>query len=556
MVGLAPPGRRRAGRAGARRRTRRGLATLLRQLVNSPGPALRQRLDPSAVARPVPEGGRGKPRSSAVALRTLKLLAALTAGRRRPRRRHRARARRGQRRRRRRRHQARLRRTGLKGGLKGQHGVDGLYDEIERARGLLDPDGVVPPGYAKVVDLTIRGDESGHPRHRDPAQLRDVLRDARPTGRAFKDVLLDEDGKPAVNGLSLISPTSGQPDTRRAERRVHVRRRTTSPRSASRRTTHLPTVPPASVNPHFTPFTTNTPRRRRRRTPTARAGGGHRYGIGAPNKTEFPKTWTEPASTSGRSTWSTGRSRTEARQRVRRRHDTPPTGTSISPPQDNRNQMDVERRPLAAHGTVERDRAGDHAAAGRHDLIRVPDRQRRRQERRAPALRHRSRTRPTRTCPYRNPGKPPGKPRAAPQPGGPAAGRGYCRGADRPERPPSPARSGPTASRNGCTGARRGRGSRKGVQGAGRGHQGPEWPAQEDDRGPRRRRRPTPRPWSAGRRREREAGPARDTAPRQGRRCDLPARARRPGARRRTCGASAATSPRGVELFTDSLSGT
>lgn len=410
-----------------------GLATLLRQLVSSP--ALRYAND--SARTPLldlfTKAARGKPLEQAVALRTLKLLAALTNGKPAPATADTA--------------PVHVEANGvvvddttkhayavggLRGGLKGQQGVDGLYDEIERARGLLDEDGVVPPGYPKVVDVTIRGAEPDTLGIRNRSQLRDVLRDARPKGRPFADVLLADDGTPAVNGLTIISPTSGLPG-RGAQGGAFVFDGADLTALGQKKDEHLPEVPPESIDPHFTPYTSQHTFEGDASDPNDSTGGGHGYGVGAADKTEYPKSWTRPV-VDERAVEVVNRA--IANKRAGNANDgdtTTADGTTIGPPQDNKNQMDVEVGSWQVHGTsngieLEITLLQDGTIVSAYPTGNVADKNGLLQpydtiaDPANPEL------------PYLNPSKPPGKPRAElPQPGNPGKTKDYA--VQQPERP-------------------------------------------------------------------------------------------------------------------------
>lgn len=327
-----------------------GLTTLLDQLVHAP--ALRYGADPTRtpLIDLFRKAGKGNPAEQELALRTLKVLAALTQGR-----------------------------PGgatpdtapvyvqdngvivddstkhayvigqLKGGLAGQAGVDGLYDQIERARGLLDAKGVVPPGYVKVVEVDIRGTQAGTLGVKTRAGLRDVLRDGTPKGGSFRDILLT-DGKPAIDALQIISPSSGLPN-RGAQGGAFLFDRSDLVALAQEKDTSLPATPPATVQPHFTPTTSKHMWEGDTPDEHDETGGGHAYGTGAPEKTEYPRSWTQQLAEQ--------RAVEVVQRAVQNRNagnaddgdTTSANGTDIGPPLANKNQMDVEVGSWKVHGT-------------------------------------------------------------------------------------------------------------------------------------------------------------------------------------------------------------
>ena len=237
----------------------------------------------------------------------------------------------------------------LKGGLSGQPGVDGLYDEIGRARGLLDAQGVVPDGYAKVVEVDVRGTQAGTLGVRTRAGLRDVLRDGRPRGGSFRDVLL-EDGRPAVDTLRIVSPTSGLPN-RGADGGALVFDQADLVALGQEKDTGLPATPPATLQPHFTPSTSKHMWEGDTPDEHDETGGGHGYGVGAPEKTEYPQTWTQPVAEQ-RAIEVVQRAILNRRQGSQNDGDgTSADGTTIGPVIDNKNQMDVEVGSWVVHGT-------------------------------------------------------------------------------------------------------------------------------------------------------------------------------------------------------------
>lgn len=328
-----------------------GLTALLAQLVGSP--ALRYGADPNRtpLLDLFKKAGKGSPPEQELALRTLKVLAALTQGRPAPPTPDAA--------------PVYVQDNGviiddatkhayvigqLKGGLTGQQGVDGLYDEIERARGLLDARGVVPDGYAKVVEVDVRGSQANTLGVRTRAELRDILRDGRPKGGSFRDVLL-ENGKPAVNALTIISPSSALPN-RGAEDGAFVFDEADLVALGQKKDTSPPATPAPTVQPHFTPSTSthmwegDTPDER------DETGGGHGYGVGAADKFEYPQTWTRQDAEQ-RAVEIVQRAIQNKRQGNQFDGDeTSANGTSIGPPQNNKNQMDVEVSSWKVHGTA------------------------------------------------------------------------------------------------------------------------------------------------------------------------------------------------------------
>jgi hypothetical protein len=327
-----------------------GLTALLDQLVHAP--ALRYGADPTRtpLLDLFKKAGKGSPAEQELALRTLKVLVALTQGK--P--------------------------AGptpdtapvyvqdngviiddttkhayvigqLKGGLTGQQGVDGLYDQIKRARGLLDAEGVVPPGYVKVVEVDIRGTQAGTLGVRTRAELRDVLRDGTPRGGSFRDVLL-ENGKPAIDALQVISPSSALPN-RGAQGGAFVFDHADLLALGQKKDTTLPATPPATVQPHFTPSTSKHMWEGDTPDEHDETGGGHAYGTGAADKTEYPKPWTQPIAEQ-RATEVVQRAIQNRRQGNAYDGDaTSANGTTIGPPIDNKNQMDVEVGSWVVHGT-------------------------------------------------------------------------------------------------------------------------------------------------------------------------------------------------------------
>lgn len=328
-----------------------GLTSLLDQLAHSP--ALRYGADPTRtpLLDLFRKAGKGKPAEQELALRTLKLLAALTQGK-----------------------------PGgatpdtapvyvaengvivddstrhayvigqLKGGLVGQDGIDGLYDEIERARGLLDAKGVVPPGYAKVVEVNIRGAGAGTLGVKTRAELRDILRDGTPKGGSFRDVLL-ENGKPALDALQVISPSSALPN-KGAQNGAFVFDQADLVALGQENDDNLPATPPESVQPHFTPATSKHMWEGDTPDEHDETGGGHGYGVGAPEKTEYPQSWTREIAEQ--------RAIEVVQRAVQNKQEgnqydgdeSSANGTTIGPPLPNKNQMDVEVGSWVVHGTV------------------------------------------------------------------------------------------------------------------------------------------------------------------------------------------------------------
>lgn len=329
-----------------------GLATLLQQLVNSP--ALRYGNDTARtpLLDLFEKAAKGTAREKDVALRTLKLLAALTNGRPAPATPDTAPV---------------YVKDGvviddttkhtyvvghLKGGLKGQQGNDALYDELERAADQLNNDGVVPPGYAKVVEVTIKGSDAGTLGTQNRSQLRDLLREGESNGKSFRDLLLDGDGKLVINGLSIISNTSALPN-RGAVGGAFVFDSADMLALGQSKSDNPPAVPPASITPHFTPYTRKHTLEGDASDTTGRQGGGHRHGTGAPDKTEYPEPWSDPQIDQ--------RAVEVANRAIQNKHpgnnqydgdSTSANGTTIGPPLDNKNQMGVEVTSWVIHGTV------------------------------------------------------------------------------------------------------------------------------------------------------------------------------------------------------------
>ncbi|MFL6119366.1 EndoU domain-containing protein [Actinophytocola sp.] len=322
-----------------------GLTALLDQLVHAP--ALRDGADPAhtPLIDLFKAAAKGRPAEQELALRTLKVLVSLTQGNPAP-------------------GSVYVQDNGvivddatkhayvigqLKGGLDAQQSVDGLYDEIQRARGLLDAKDVVPDGYAKVVEVDVRGTQAGSLGVRTRAGIRDVLRDGRPKGRSFRDVLLD-DGEPAVDTLRIVSPTSGLPN-RGARDGALVFDQSDLVALGQKKDTGLPATPPATLQPRFTPYTSQHTWEGDSPDEHDETGGGHGYGVGAPEKTEYPQTWTQPVAEQ-RAIEVVQRAIANKRQGSSNDGDgTSANGTTIGPPIDNKNQMDVEVGSWVVHGT-------------------------------------------------------------------------------------------------------------------------------------------------------------------------------------------------------------
>ena len=240
----------------------------------------------------------------------------------------------------------------LKGGLKGQTAVDALYDEIEQKIDELTRSGVVPPGYATVVEITMKGNTSGGLATQTRAQLRDMLRDAQVNGKSFKDLLLDRAGKPVISGLSLVSGASAQPNTGGVNGAFDFDSHDLAA-LGQEVNPNPPTAPPTSVKPHFTPFTTKHILDGDASDPAGKKSGGHRYGTGAPKKTEFPKNWTDQQIQQAAIDL--------ANRAVQNRHqgnqydgnNTLATGTTIKPLTRAVNQMDVNVTGWQLTGTVD-----------------------------------------------------------------------------------------------------------------------------------------------------------------------------------------------------------
>ncbi|MFI7674018.1 hypothetical protein [Actinophytocola sp. NPDC049390] len=318
-----------------------GLLALLHQLVSAP--ALRHGDDP--VRTPLldlfRQAVRGKPLEQDLALRTLKLLAALTEGRKAPspetapvhveadgvivddttRRAHVLR--------------------GIGGGAKGQKGHDALYDLVDQARRDFDRDGVVPSGYARVVDVTVRGDESNTLGAMSRTQLVEVLRDRTPKGGSFRDVLLDDQGDPAIQQLSITSVTSGLPNRGAVNGAfvfdVH------DIAALGQTLERVPQTPPTTVVPHFTPATAEHMWHGDAVDPHRGGGGGHRYGAGVADKTEYPKTWSREVTEERVIEVASRAMRNKREGNPHDGDDTTATGTSVRRVTgDNKNQMGVE----------------------------------------------------------------------------------------------------------------------------------------------------------------------------------------------------------------------
>jgi hypothetical protein len=321
-----------------------GLTALLDQLVHAP--ALRYGADPTRtpLIDLFKKAAKGKPAEQELALRTLKVLLSLTQGNSAP-------------------GSVYVQENGvivddltkhayvigqLKGGLDAQQSVDGLYDEIEKARGLLDAKGVVPDGYAKVVEVDIRGTQAGSLGVKTRAGIRDVLRDGRPKGKSFRDVLL-EDGEPAVDTLQIVSPSSGLPN-RGAQGGALVFDQHDLIALGQKKDTSLPATPPTTLQPHFTPYTSQHTWEGDTPDEHDETGGGHGYGVGAPEKTEYPQTWTQPVA-EDRAIEVVQRAIANKQQGNENDGDgTSADGTTIGRPIDNKNQMDVEVGSWVVHG--------------------------------------------------------------------------------------------------------------------------------------------------------------------------------------------------------------
>jgi hypothetical protein len=207
----------------------------------------------------------------------------------------------------------------------------------------------VPQGFSKVVELYVEGGAAGLG-NLSRAQLTKQLVEARWQGKGVKDVVLDSSGKPLVQGVSVVSTGTRQPDKGAVNGAflfdVHDLTALGQTKSAT-----APAGPPPKVTPHFTPYSeqhtlggdtydTNGPD----------DAGGHRYGAGVAEKTEFPKTWTD-----GDITQATIDLVNRANQNAKDGRSYPPNtadATEISPTKGNTNQMGVPVWGWTYRGTV------------------------------------------------------------------------------------------------------------------------------------------------------------------------------------------------------------
>lgn len=205
------------------------------------------------------------------------------------------------------------------------------------------------PGFAKVVELYVDGQSAGLG-NLSRAQFRDQLRTARHQGRTVSDVVLDNAGKPLVQGISVISAGSGQPD-KGAVNGTYVFNAEDLAALGQAKAQNPPATPPASVTPHFTEYSRqHTLGGDTYETNTKQDSGGHRYGTGSPGKTEFPRTWTDEYIEQAVLEL-VDRANQDARSGT-----THPPGTaaatSVSAPKDNKNQMRVSVWSWTYRGTV------------------------------------------------------------------------------------------------------------------------------------------------------------------------------------------------------------
>lgn len=207
----------------------------------------------------------------------------------------------------------------------------------------------VPQGFSKVVELYVDGGSAGLG-NLSRAQLTKALVDARWQGKGVKDVVLDGSGKPLVQGISVISTGSAQPD-KGAVNGTFLYDVNDLTALGQTKSATAPAGPPPSATPHFTPYSrqhtlggdpyeTNAPD----------DAGGHRYGTGSPGKTEFPQTWTDQ-DVENNAIELVDR----ANQNAKNGTSYPPNtadATSVSATKGNKNQMRVEVWGWTYKGTV------------------------------------------------------------------------------------------------------------------------------------------------------------------------------------------------------------
>ncbi len=158
------------------------------------------------------------------------------------------------------------------------------------------------------------------------------------------------DGKPAISALSIISPTSALPN-RGATGGAFVFDASDIAALGQKKDTSPTSTPALSVAPHFTPSTSTHMWEGDPPDPNSRTEGGHGYGVGAPEKTEYPKTWTQQDA-EARAVEIVQRAMTNKQQGNQNDGDAnSATGTTIDPPVTTKNQMGVEVSSWKVHGT-------------------------------------------------------------------------------------------------------------------------------------------------------------------------------------------------------------
>jgi hypothetical protein len=206
-----------------------------------------------------------------------------------------------------------------------------------------------PQGYAKVIELYVHGQSAGLG-NLSRAQFRDQLRTAVHQGKRVKDVLVDSAGEPLVAAVSVLNTGSGQPD-KGGTNGTYLFDAHDLASLGQTKAQNPPATPPASVTPHFTPWSRqHTLGGDTYETNAPQDSGGHRHGTGAPGKTEFPQAWTD-ADIEQAVLALVDR----ANQNAKNGTSHPPgtaDATSISGPRDNKNQMRVSVWGWTYRGTV------------------------------------------------------------------------------------------------------------------------------------------------------------------------------------------------------------